>query len=268
MQPIQWRGLSKFDKAVMVFLSAAAVVSFIIPLLDSIFLRRLGNFLNVRPIINWLVNQNGSLIVGGLFLAALAVFILWKRHQMISNKGLWFSVGCPQCMEQELVRVSRARRDRWYGLLGIPAYRYACRNCTWRGLRIGRRLLYPEIVPVGASASELEGEADDEAMLVAEGIPSAYEELELDGEAGWAERHDFGLDLELDPAETDADWAPEESESDETVWVDESPETSLSSDETLTGETLEETSNNHRLPESDHETDEFEWLWRRLQDKD
>ncbi len=29
-------------------------------------------------------------------------------------------------------------------MIGVPAFRYACRNCTWRGLRVARREYSPE----------------------------------------------------------------------------------------------------------------------------
>uniref|UniRef100_UPI0035B30AF2 hypothetical protein n=1 Tax=Promineifilum sp. TaxID=2664178 RepID=UPI0035B30AF2 len=67
------------------------------------------------------------------------------RRAIMGEERLWASAGCPNCHERELVRVSRQFSDRFYGLAGIPAYRYACRSCTWRGLRIGRRRHLPEL---------------------------------------------------------------------------------------------------------------------------
>jgi predicted nucleic acid-binding Zn-ribbon protein len=72
-------------------------------------------------------------------LLLLALYVLWRRQTLVGNKALWISSGCPACGERELVRVSRHFGDRFYNLAAVPAYRYACRNCTWRGLRVGRR---------------------------------------------------------------------------------------------------------------------------------
>ncbi len=67
------------------------------------------------------------------------------------------------------MRVSRNTSDRFYGLIGIPAYRYACRNCTWRGLRVAHRELSPErIAEMEASLSRF-----DLAGEPAESIPSS-----------------------------------------------------------------------------------------------
>jgi hypothetical protein len=77
--------------------------------------------------------------LGLLVLASWVGLIVLERNRLNNNEQLWFDTGCPQCQERELVRVSRQRGDRFYGLIGVRAYRYACRNCTWRGLRIGRR---------------------------------------------------------------------------------------------------------------------------------
>jgi hypothetical protein len=44
--------------------------------------------------------------------------------------------GCPQCWENELVRIRRHKLDRMIAHLGIPVQRYSCRNCHWKGLRV------------------------------------------------------------------------------------------------------------------------------------
>jgi hypothetical protein len=144
LEPIPWRGPRAIEKliGVLLLIAAAAVLAF--PLLDVAFLRRLARGTGTRPLIAWLANDNNAWIAGAALLAALLAFVLWVRHRLVNNKRLWFSTGCPNCMERELVRVSRRSSDRFYAFIGVPAYRYACRNCTWRGLRIARREYSPE----------------------------------------------------------------------------------------------------------------------------
>lgn len=139
LEPSPWRGVNAIEKFVLALLPTLAMFAIILPFLDQIVIRRLARLPGARPIITWLVNGYSSWIVGAVLMALFALFALWVRHRLTSNKRLWFGTGCPECMERELVRVSRTTSDRYYGLIGVPAYRYACRNCTWRGLRIARR---------------------------------------------------------------------------------------------------------------------------------
>lgn len=145
IKPIPWRGFSFLEKLIIVLLLVAAAGIAFLPFLDPVFIRRLARQPGMRSIITWLVNDNGSWIVFIGLLALVGLFLLWKRHQLTQDKRLWFGTGCPNCLERELVRVSRVRSDRYYGWVGIPAYRYGCRNCTWRGLRIARREHSPEL---------------------------------------------------------------------------------------------------------------------------
>lgn len=139
IEPIPWRGFRAIDKLIAFLLPLPAIAVLILPFLDQIFLRRLARQPGMMPIVNWLINGRGSWILGGALLLLAFAYLLWMRHRLVSNKRLWYGTGCPACGERELVRVSRQFSDRFYGLLAVPAYRYACRNCTWRGLRIARR---------------------------------------------------------------------------------------------------------------------------------
>lgn len=145
VKPIPWRGFSVLDKLLVVLLLAMALGVAILPFLDPVLIRRIARQPGMRAPVTWLVNDYGSWIVSFGLLALLVLFLYWKRRQLVSDRRLWFGTGCPNCLEHELVRVSRVRGDRLYGLAGIPAYRYACRNCTWRGLRIARREHSPEL---------------------------------------------------------------------------------------------------------------------------
>lgn len=152
-EPIPWRGFRAIDKLIFVLLSLAAVAVIALPFVDQFFLRRLARLSGNAALVNWLAG-GGTWIVGGGVLLLLALYVLWRRQRLVANKALWFSSGCPACGERELVRVSRRFGDRFYNLAAVPAYRYACRNCTWRGLRIGRR------------EQSLEREAELEAALL------------------------------------------------------------------------------------------------------
>mgnify|MGYP001230878134 CR=1 FL=1 len=137
-EPIPWRGFRAFDKVVFVLLPLVAVVVAVLPLLDDLLFRRAARLLGNRALVAWLASGGAWIVAGGI-LVLLAVYVLWRRQQLVGNRALWSSSGCPACGERELVRVSRHFSDRFYRLAAVPAYRYACRNCTWRGLRIGRR---------------------------------------------------------------------------------------------------------------------------------
>lgn len=70
--------------------------------------------------------------LGGLLLLAWMLL----RMIMMGNSKKWLEAGCPQCKHQELMRISRTTMDRLLNALGIPAYHYQCRNCTWTGTRL------------------------------------------------------------------------------------------------------------------------------------
>ena len=152
-EPTPWRGFRAIDKLLFVLLPLAAVAIVVLPLLDQVFLRRLARLTGNAELVSWLAG-GGTVIVGAGVLLLLVLYVLWRRQTLVGNKALWFSSGCPACGERELVRVSRHFGDRFYNLAAVPAYRYACRNCTWRGLRIGRR------------EQSLEREAELEAALL------------------------------------------------------------------------------------------------------
>ena len=97
-------------------------------------------------------NQLLSLILVGL--AGLLLLFLLLREMALRNERLWMETGCPRCREQELMRISRRGSDRLLHLVGIPAYRYRCRNCTWEGTRLSEagRSISP-----GASIARIEG---------------------------------------------------------------------------------------------------------------
>lgn len=163
-EPTPWRGFRAIDKLLFVLLPLAAVAIVVLPLLDQVFLRRLARLTGNAGLVSWLAS-GGTLIVGAGVLLLLALYVLWRRQTLVGNKALWFSSGCPACGERELVRVSRHFGDRFYNLAAVPAYRYACRNCTWRGLRIARREQSRER-EAELEAALLRFQPDGEALLL------------------------------------------------------------------------------------------------------
>jgi hypothetical protein len=93
---------------------------------------------DMPPLITSLAYGNGHLFLS-LALAGLALVLflgLLLRLVIMRNKRLRMEAGCPRCGEQELMRIARRPADRFLNLIGIPAYRYRCRNCTWEGTRL------------------------------------------------------------------------------------------------------------------------------------
>jgi hypothetical protein len=153
IEPIPWRGFRAVDKLLFIVLPLLAVAVIALPILDQFFLRRVARLTGARSLVNWLA-AGGTWVAAAGILLALALFVLWRRRRLVNDRALWAGTGCPECAEVELVRVSRHFSDRFYNLAAVPAYRYACRNCTWRGLRIARR------------EHSLEHEAELEAALL------------------------------------------------------------------------------------------------------
>ena len=93
---------------------------------------------DMPPLITSLAYGKGHLFLS-LALAGLALALLLGllfRFVIMRNKRLRMEAGCPRCGEQELMRIARRSADRFLHLIGIPAYRYRCRNCTWEGTRL------------------------------------------------------------------------------------------------------------------------------------
>lgn len=183
IEPRPWRGIRVVEKVILFLLFALAAVVLALPLLDPVMVRRMARLPGTRPIVVWLINDYNTWIVGGVMLLLFAFFVLLVRRRLLSDRHLWFGTGCPECEERELIRVTRQTSDRLYGLIGVPAYRYACRNCTWRGLRIARREYTPEqIAELEASLLRFDPDSPpiviEDAESVAEAAPvSAAESI-------------------------------------------------------------------------------------------
>lgn len=93
---------------------------------------------NMNPFLTQMAYYGGNWIAGLLSGAAALVIFLWLllRSGLIWRHGSWLDSGCPRCHEHELMRVERQLVDRLLHSLGLPTYRYQCRQCTWQGLRL------------------------------------------------------------------------------------------------------------------------------------
>ena len=230
-EPIPWRGFRAIDKLIFVLLPLAAAAVVVLPMLDQVFLRRLARLTGNAALVSWLAT-GGTWIAGAGILLLLALFVLWRRQTLVGNKALWFSSGCPACGERELVRVSRRFGDRFYNLAAVPAYRYACRNCTWRGIRIGRREqsleheaeLEAALLRFDPDARVAPADSAAEPGIGGEGRPRRAESVFRDtGDVAWDEAAAPTVD---DEADNDTDDEPannhagEESPDDmEWIWV-------------------------------------------------
>lgn len=250
IEPVQWRGVRAIEKLILIALPLAALAVVALPFMDQVIARRLARLPGARPVVVWLVNGQNAWIVGAALLGLTALIALFVRYRLMSNKRLWSGNGCPDCMERELVRVSRKTSDRFYKLIGVPAYRYACRNCTWRGLRIARRDISPErLAELEASMARF----DPDSM-------QAFKSNESDGAEDLSQSPNRvppngPSSLFHDPG--DVDRIPELSET--------SSGEILIDDDELIDELMEspETANHSANGET---TDGMEWLWRRSSD--
>ncbi len=251
IEPYPWHGFGFLGKLIAVGLPLLSIGILVMPFLEHSSLRRLSRLPGLGGVVDWLVNGGGSWFVGIGLLMLWVGFLVFKRWRINSNEHQWVDAGCPQCQEREMVRVARERSDRWYGLLSIPAYRYACRNCTWRGLRIARRhrhvILDQEELIVASSLA-----------LEAAGIPvreSAQPEMRVEVEMPESIEAAAVLpDLDDDDA---TDEMPDENEGE----LASNEET----DELMTEEPVGAPSS-VRVDGEPPADDDLDWLWSRLSD--
>lgn len=250
IEPVPWRGVRAVEKLILILLPLAALAVIALPFLDQVVARRLARLPGARPIIVWLVNGNNSWIVGAALIGLTVLFALFVRYRLISNKRLWSGNGCPECMERELVRVSRHTSDRFYKLIGVPAFRYACRNCTWRGLRVARRDNSPErLAELEASLARFD---PDSNQAFRSNEAGGADDMELTTDTA---RPSPSGSLFYDPGDVDRVPEPRESLYGETLiddgeHVDEMMESPETANHSANGEP----------------TDGMEWLWRRSSD--
>jgi len=91
----------------------------------------------ISNLVAWLAGGFKGLILVVTLAVVGSGSYLFLRHRLLHNIFLYSEVGCPQCKEQDLIRVRREKKDRFIEHFGVPVRRYVCRNCSWGGLRIG-----------------------------------------------------------------------------------------------------------------------------------
>ncbi len=255
VEPAYWPGLNFLDKLVIGLLPLLAIFFAILPFLDQALLLQARQAGGLRPFVDWLVNSGGGWIMGAVMFGLWVAYLLIKRLRLVNNEHLWVDAGCPQCQERELIRVSRERSDRFYNLLGIPVFRYACRNCTWRGLRIGRRHrpfyadpIAEELALAAVAVGQGEMPAAQAAALAA---ARSLQESEDTAEAV----EDVASDMEVNQSTDPADEVEDE--------VDEKLE--VESNDVV--ETAAQAVENHVAAAGDSGDDDLDWLWQRLNDE-
>ena len=93
---------------------------------------------DMPPLLTSLAYGNGNWMLSGALVALAGLLLLGMilRWIILHNKNLQMENGCPNCGRHELMRISRRSSDRALHTVGIPAYRYRCRHCTWEGMRL------------------------------------------------------------------------------------------------------------------------------------
>jgi hypothetical protein len=93
---------------------------------------------NMHPLFSQIAFSGGHWIAGvitGAIALLMLLWLLWRTALLHRHKS-WLESGCPRCHENELMRIERQAIDRLLHALGLPAYRYQCRHCTWQGIRL------------------------------------------------------------------------------------------------------------------------------------
>lgn len=255
VEPYHWHGISLLEKLIIVFLPLLALFFAVLPFLDQALLLQARQAGGLRPFVDWLVNSGGAWIMAAAIAGLWVAYLLIKRSRLVNNQHLWVDAGCPQCQERELIRVSRERSDRFYNLLGIPVFRYACRNCTWRGLRIGRRHRPFYADPIAEELALAAVAAGQGEMLPAQPAALAATEAlqSTDGtEVSEVENVENAEEVDLTASIVDV--------TDETM-DDFEEEVEVASD------TVVEAVDNHVAASGESGDDDLDWLWKRLNDE-
>jgi hypothetical protein len=118
-------------------------------------------------------NSMGLVLLIILIITGLVSYFVLRRR-VLGNPMLYSDAGCPQCWEDELIRVRRQKSDRFIARIGIPVRRYNCRNCDWAGLRLGGRL--------PAAETKLEVSSIDYSIIEEDEILGLGQEITTTGE--------------------------------------------------------------------------------------
>lgn len=90
----------------------------------------------------WMAHGGGATLFAILcLLVALVIITIRARERVNSRTDLWANQ-CPNCQHKDLKRVRRTFTERLLNRLGIPARRYICSHCSWKGTRIDHTRLH------------------------------------------------------------------------------------------------------------------------------
>jgi hypothetical protein len=80
-----------------------------------------------------------AILIGLGLIAAASVFIAWRIRVRFLNSAYWRVTVCPRC-GGVIHRIHRSMPDKVVSKIFLPhAGRYRCEQCSWSGLRHGRR---------------------------------------------------------------------------------------------------------------------------------
>lgn len=139
-----WERFKTKDKLLLVLLvmaglTAAAAIFILLTPVFAFLLNLFDLYIEGWAQANtWLLDGERGLGVALVLGFISILFLLLARWRYLNLRSAYVEAGCPQCHEQELIRIRRYRRDRILGFFGMPIRRYACRNCTWQGVRLAK----------------------------------------------------------------------------------------------------------------------------------
>lgn len=80
-----------------------------------------------------------AMLIGLGLIVAASVFIAWRIRARFLNSAYWRVTVCPRC-GGVIHRVHRSAIEKAVSKIFLPhAGRYRCEQCSWSGLRHGRR---------------------------------------------------------------------------------------------------------------------------------
>jgi hypothetical protein len=158
----------KADKVARILLTVIAICGLGVLLLPALALTAVLQevFKLDLPIVTaveaFLGGNSLGLILLVIFVVTALVSYVVLRRRVLDNPMLYSDAGCPQCWEDELIRVRRQKSDRLIARIGIPVRRYNCRNCDWAGLRLGGR---PPAAEINLEVSSIDYFIEEDEIL-------------------------------------------------------------------------------------------------------
>jgi hypothetical protein len=137
LQRVSVRVFDRFTQILFVLTMVLGILTFVV--FPSDFNQGISDVLyDIHPLLVQMANSGAALVSGAIMGGAALLSALWLlwRSILLWRYRSWLDAGCPRCHKHELMRVERYMTDRLLQTLGLPAYRYHCRHCTWQGIRL------------------------------------------------------------------------------------------------------------------------------------